>query len=895
MVSFSQHIYDQEVSMRRRCLLLSTLLVAQLSIGAVAFLAAPGGIPHVAAAGNHNIAVGPGFTDVSPHQLVRTSTNILFTLVPTCDSYPSCPTNSLRVYRADQPGTPTTFTEQDSAHRPGGVGSSAIAIDGADTIHVLWNDRSGTVNYRAFSTASNLWSSTTVVATSNWTDFGQGDEGVALAVDSNGMPHAAWSAKGSDGILHVFYGNKGGSWSAQQVDDVPLGNNRRALHPTVAFTASDTLVVSWLEGTFNYIPDGIIRVRTRASAGTWAATQTIDDPDGAMTTIDNGPSLMVTPDGTMHLTFLAASPADQVRYWYNSGAGWQGDQQPPVQITHNPSLGPDGSGGVYLYGHGTPTPVDGHGDNLYFFHKAAGGAWEPWTLYMTGSYDSSATTRWAQFFHTFPQTIDIAYWADAYPNILYIGTDSATGTPAPTPTNTSVPPTSTPTNTPAPPTPTPAPPTVTPTIAPTATSTPGPGGTVSAQITASGDDVTEDGTTFDPISASVSIGTGATSGSSYAGLRFTGVAIPAHATISSAHVDVVSSQTQWNAYSMTIAADATGNSAALTSSSTPSQRALTTATVTHNDDVLWVADATYSLDDMTAVIQELVSRPDWVSGNAMSVIMKGTGGAYARKFVTSFDGSSTDAPKLIVTFTTSGGGATITPTPLPATATPAPTNTPTPTAGPTATPVPTNTPTPPTPTPVPQTATPTIAPTSTSTFVPPTAAPTFAPTPTRTPAPPTSTPSAGPTVLIGSNAIGDQQDYTIPGTANAFQLTATAGTLTTLAIYLDRTNSATTVVLGVYSDSSGSPGTLLTQGAISAPTNGAWNRVAVPSVTLVAGSSYWLVVLGPSGGGTIQFWEKANGGAAIVSYQTTLTSLPTTWQSGERYPGSPPSVYGASG
>jgi hypothetical protein len=143
--------------------------------------------------------------------------------------------------------------------------------------------------------------------------------------------------------------------------------------------------------------------------------------------------------------------------------------------------------------------------------------------------------------------------------------------------------------------------------------------------------------------------------------------------------------------------------------------------------------------------------------------------------------------------------------------------------------------------------------------------------------------------------VGDRQDYTIPGTANAFQLTAAAGTLNTLAIYLDRTNTATTVVLGVYSDNGGTPGTLLTQGTIIAPTNGAWNRVAVPPITLVAGRSYWLVVLAPQGGGTVQFWDKAIGGAAIVSNQTTLTSLPTSWQSGQRYPGSPPTAYGTAG
>jgi hypothetical protein len=197
----------------------------------------------------------------------------------------------------------------------------------------------------------------------------------------------------------------------------------------------------------------------------------------------------------------------------------------------------------------------------------------------------------------------------------------------------------------------------------------------------------------------------------------------------------------------------------------------------------------------------------------------------------------------------------------------------------------------------------TPSPTPTSTVVPtatpqPSATPTVAPTATRTPVPPTPTSTSPPasSLLIGSNTVGDQADYVIPGTANAFQLTATAaGTITTLAIYLDPTSTATRAMLAVYSDSGGNPGALLTQGTISSPTAGAWNRVAVPAISVTAGSQYWLVVLAPSGGGTIQFRDTENGGAAIVSAQTTLTGMPGAWQSGERYPGSPISAYGSGG
>src|SRR4029453_1598449 len=122
------------------------------------------------------------------------ASNLLYMIVPTCASYPSCPNNELRVYSANQPGLPTTFVERDTAHRPsGGIGSSAIAIDGADQIHVLWNDRvnGGRANYAVFDTANNLWRSVTTLQSTGWATYGQGDEGVALAVDQNGRPPPA--------------------------------------------------------------------------------------------------------------------------------------------------------------------------------------------------------------------------------------------------------------------------------------------------------------------------------------------------------------------------------------------------------------------------------------------------------------------------------------------------------------------------------------------------------------------------------------------------------------------------------------------------------------------------------------------------------------------------------
>jgi hypothetical protein len=154
-----------------------------------------------------------------------------------------------------------------------------------------------------------------------------------------------------------------------------------------------------------------------------------------------------------------------------------------------------------------------------------------------------------------------------------------------------------------------------------------------------------------------------------------------------------------------------------------------------------------------------------------------------------------------------------------------------------------------------------------------------------------TTTAAGATVLVGDKTIEAQRDNNPAGTAEAFQYTASAsGTVSKLSIYIDSNNTATQVVVGLYSNVSGnSPGTLLTQATITNPTKGAWNTVAVPSATVTTGTSYWIAVLGPVG--TMQFRDKAVGGKAQTSSQTNLTNLPATWTPGANFANAPFSAY----
>ena len=385
--------------------------------------------------------VGYGFSDVSPHQIVRSSANVLYVSVPTCNGYPNCYANVLPMYVATSAGTASGFFEADAAHRPfplfGAVDtieSSAIAIGGNDLVYVAYITKGEGAFVATFDARANRWFAPVSLGATVSGIWGQGREGIGIAVDASGAPHVVWSYVGSDTRKHVAYANRtAGAWTAAlRIDDAPLGNSQGAIHPAMAFAPDGTLLVAWLvgnEGGGYNVPDGSIYVRASRS-GAWSPSARIPDvalggnPGYAQTSIDQGPSIMVTANGTAHVTYLDTN--DAIRYWYSPDlATWRGDRQPATQLTHNPSLGPDGSGGVFIYGHGTPYgSIAGHGNNLYRMHLAAGT--NGWTAFgapivSDNNVDCSVSTRWSQFFHYYPSQIDFTYWHDTAPNFQLVG------------------------------------------------------------------------------------------------------------------------------------------------------------------------------------------------------------------------------------------------------------------------------------------------------------------------------------------------------------------------------------------------------------------------------------------------------------------------------------------
>ena len=159
---------------------------------------------------------------------------------------------------------------------------------------------------------------------------------------------------------------------------------------------------------------------------------------------------------------------------------------------------------------------------------------------------------------------------------------------------------------------------------------------------------------------------------------------------------------------------------------------------------------------------------------------------------------------------------------------------------------------------------------------------------------PSSSPSS--VTLLGDSTLEPNVDSNPIGKAEAFQATASAsGTLASLWLYLDSTSTATKVVLGVYSDNGGHPGTLLAQGGSTALASGTFNKITVPVTQITAGTTYWFALLAPVSG-TIKYRDLSHGPCkSESSSQTTLTTLPVTWVTGSTYTDCPVSGYGSTG
>ncbi len=156
---------------------------------------------------------------------------------------------------------------------------------------------------------------------------------------------------------------------------------------------------------------------------------------------------------------------------------------------------------------------------------------------------------------------------------------------------------------------------------------------------------------------------------------------------------------------------------------------------------------------------------------------------------------------------------------------------------------------------------------------------------------PNTTSSGTASALLGDEAVESQHDYLTAGQAEVFSLQATASaTAGAIHLYIGSHNRARTVVLGIYGNAGGHPGSLLTTGSGPATAAGTWTTVPVTPSQLTSGTTYWLAILGE--GGTLRYRDRNEGPCpSQTSAQTNLGGLPASWRTGGHYTDCPVSAF----
>ena len=132
------------------------------------------------------------------------------------------------------------------------------------------------------------------------------------------------------------------------------------------------------------------------------------------------------------------------------------------------------------------------------------------------------------------------------------------------------------------------------------------------------------------------------------GQRFTNVTIPQGAYIISAYVTVTSSNQDAGNFSATVYGEAADNSSVFTtSSSNISNRSRTSASATWSANGNWKAGDVNVTPELRTVVQEIVNRSGWASGNSLSILVQK--GSHNRR-VYSYDGNTSQAPLLHVDY-----------------------------------------------------------------------------------------------------------------------------------------------------------------------------------------------------------------------------------------------------
>jgi hypothetical protein len=392
-----------------------------IALVAALFVAAP-----ASADGPTSMRIGAGFVDVIPHQIVRAADDRVYvfaaqgqysgTLQATWTSAQGLPNDS------------SSFDGVAQVHDSANIISVAAAYDGGTTIHVLDNTAAGELHDHVFDLTTQAFTFDAVLARGLPTVSGDylGTSGIAAMMDSNRVLHVAfWSAGSHVSYAAYTYDPRAASVAAIEGPTI-LDSAGSANHPALAVAPTDnTVSVAWVSEATR--PARVL-ARTRTAPSTWTGEELVSSSPvwtstNAGVNIDQGPSLVIATDGTRQLAYIEDYNGNVDYGHVHVATGVPGqpwiDQGLDNTYTHDPALGLDASGTLYLLGHGHPgTDNCRVATRLCLKRRNADGSWEPAQLLATpdgnANFDASVSVKWSAVGFQRPETLEFAYFsADA--------------------------------------------------------------------------------------------------------------------------------------------------------------------------------------------------------------------------------------------------------------------------------------------------------------------------------------------------------------------------------------------------------------------------------------------------------------------------------------------------
>lgn len=380
--------------------------------------------------------VGPGFTDVGSHQIVRSADDRLYVFAG--QGQYSSRLTARWTTAAGLPATAGAFDRSIHATAPANIMAVDAAYDGRQTIHVLAITNGGSIVDYPFDTQADRFLEPKLLADGVPIVSGDylGSGGVAGMVDADGTLHVAHWSRG-DRITYRAYSYAPAADALQLVEGpTQLDLEGSANHPALAIAPTDGAVtVAWISQATR--PAGI-QVRARKGAGVWDRVETVSrapvwtSPHAGIN-IDQGPSLLIGPDGRRHLLYIedwdSTGEYGRVHYVTSSGTEWL-DRPIPSLYSHDPALAIAREGDLYLIGHGHPNNLACRSmRDLCVAGRRPDGEWETATVFAraqgTESFDSSPSVKWSAVGLNRPETIEFLFFsanAGSYANTtIYYG------------------------------------------------------------------------------------------------------------------------------------------------------------------------------------------------------------------------------------------------------------------------------------------------------------------------------------------------------------------------------------------------------------------------------------------------------------------------------------------